>query len=160
MRRKWLRFVYTEILTYIYNQIFFLTESNSFISLYASSGKSSNCFLTYAMLYASTFPPLLFTFPTLISTFPTLISTFLNYFFLIPSSVVTNLMQFQGMGTHPSVFSINKKEICFFEHSSDGGGEIRTQPSQTGDRCSTDELFQPLTRSTLFLDYIYVIYAY
>ena len=80
--------------------------------------------------------------------------------FLIPSSVVTNLMQFQGMGTHPSVFSINKKEICIFEHSSDGRGEIRTWASQTGDRCSTDELFQPLTRSTIFLDYIYVIYAY
>jgi len=65
---------------------FFLTESNSFISLYASSGKSSNCFLTYAILYATTFPPLL-------STFPPLLFRFLHYFLiLIPSSVVTNLM--------------------------------------------------------------------
>ena len=30
-------------------------------------------------------------------------------------------MQFQGMGTHPSVFSIYRK-IAIFEHSSDGGG--------------------------------------
>ena len=71
----------------------FLTESNSFISLYASSGKSSNCFLTYAILYATTFPPLLSTFPPLLSTFPPLLFRFLHYFLiLIPSSVVTNLM--------------------------------------------------------------------
>ena len=38
---------------------------------------------------------------------------------LIPSSVVTNLMQFQGMGTHPSVFSINKKKNLHLEHSSE-----------------------------------------
>ena len=81
-----------------YENSFFLTQSNSFTSLFVSSGKSSNCFLTYAMLYATTFPPLLFTFPTLISTFPTLISTFLNYFFLIPSSVVTNLTEVAGEG--------------------------------------------------------------
>ena len=116
-----------KILLFYLIKLFFLTESNSFISLYASSGKSSNCFLTYAILYATTFPPLLSTFPPLLSTFPPLLFRFLHYFLiLIPSSVVTNLMQFQGMGTHPSVFSINKKRICNFEHSSNGGGGIRT----------------------------------
>ena len=77
----------------LFSKLFFLTESNSFISLYASSGKSSNCFLTYAILYATTFPPLLSTFPPLLSTFPPLLFRFLHYFLiLIPSSVVTNLM--------------------------------------------------------------------
>ena len=60
----------------------FLTESNSFISLYASSGKSSNCFLTYAILYATTFPPLLSNISTLDSTFPPLVLVlFLTTFF-------------------------------------------------------------------------------
>ena len=112
------------------------------------------------MLYATTFPPLLFTFPTLISTFPTLISTFLNYFFLIPSSVVTNLMQFQGMGTHPSVFSIYKKRICIFVHTSEEEAPAVFEPgtSLVMDGHSTDVLSEPLTKCGISCIIIYVRY--
>ena len=117
----------------------------SFLVYYSDKGSSSNLVFFYT--------PFLFFYTPFLFFY----TTFWAYS-QVPLKLWLNASSRHG-DTLPSVFSINKKEICIFWHSSICAPRgIRTHNAViTGRGCLTYEATEPLTKMLQFWEIIYVI---